>query len=157
MYRTIFSRVFSGTSKELSKPLSDNIISIAENATKRAIQLLKSEYPKLYAKVVVNGHCYTVAKNDIMVCHRIKGTYLGDTVDLSQVREIGSPNYTLRGAPTINAQLYRIKATVLENGRGAKVIAKEGTQRKGRRKKVTIKPHTTLLRIQDIELIEPKE
>lgn len=52
--------------------------------------------------------------------------------------------------------MFKSEACVVENGRGAKVSAKEPKKRKGHQRKVTIKPLTTTLLIRDIK-IEPIE
>lgn len=152
MLKPLLSRVFSSAANCI---VNNHAASDMAEPTKRALSLLKSQC-HLYAKVKVNGHMYTIARDDIMVCHRIKNTCVGDILELNEVKEIGSRDYTLKGGPDINPSFYSIKACVLENGRGAKVKAKEGTQRKGRRKNVTIKPHTTLLRVQNIDIVVPQ-
>lgn len=153
MLKALVNRAFSSAATSVSNAHTKFNVS---EPTKRALSLLKSQSPNLYAKVKVNGHMYTIARDDIMVCHRIKNTCVGDVLELNQVKEIGSRDYTFKGGPDINPSFYSIKACVLENGRGAKVKAKEGTQRKGRRKNVTIKPHTTLLRVQNIDIVVPQ-
>ena len=108
----------------------------------------------LYAKVVVNAKAFTVTKYDTITMHRLTDTRVGDLIQLDQVYEVGSKEYVVKGKPFISPQWLDIKARVIENGRGARQVA-EGriTQRKGRRKKVSIKPHITMLRIEELAVI----
>lgn len=73
-------------------------------------------------------------------------------IKLDRIREIGSADFTVKGSPWINPEFCHIEACVVENGRGAKVEAKEPKKRKGHQRKVTIKPLTTTLLIRDIKI-----
>lgn len=106
----------------------------------------------IYAKVVIKGHPFTVTKNDLIVTHRLKGPDLGDVLKIDQAFELGTKDYTFKGKPLIHKSLFNIYATVIENGRGEKIWAKRGYRAKGRRKKVSIKPHTTTLRVSEISI-----
>jgi large subunit ribosomal protein L21 len=135
-----------------STALSDSSQVQQAQKMQSALMKLKSEEPELYAKVFINVRLLTITVNDLITCHRLKDTKLGQVLLLDRVVEIGSKNYTLSGSPLINSSWFRVEAVVLEHGRGARVKAKVHKQRKGRRRTCTIKPHTTTLRIRRIAI-----
>lgn len=117
---------------------------------------MAQQYPKIYAKVNIFNFPFTVARHDFIVMHRIKDVKVGDVLKLDRIRELGTADYTVKGRPWISPDLFEIEATVMEHGRGAKVIAKQPKQRKGHRRFVTNKPLTTTLRIRDIKIKLPE-
>lgn len=121
-------------------------------STREALRRIAADGTRYYAKTVIKSRSFTVTKGDTILMHRLPEVSLGDVLRLSQIYEFGSANYTLRGKPYIDPHYLVVRAMVLEHGRGQKVSAKQGKQRKGRRKKVTIKPHTTKLRILDVSV-----
>lgn len=129
-----------------------NASSLKDGNTATALAGLQSAYPKLYAKIYLHNMPFTVRPLDYIWTHRIKDVKVGDMLRLSRITEIGSANATWKGHPWIRYKGAEVTATVMEHSRGTKVSAKEHLQRKGRRPKLTIKPCTTLLRIQDIRI-----
>lgn len=119
-----------------------------------ALSSLRSSYPNLYARINLHNMPFTIRPRDYIWTHRMKDTMPGDIIMLDRIRELGSKDATLRGKPWIKDNRVMITATVLEHSRGTKVKVPEHRQRKGRRPKLTIKPHTTLLRIRDIVIRE---
>lgn len=119
-----------------------------------ALSSLRSSYPNLYARIHLHNMPFTVRPRDYIWTHRMKDTTPGDIIILDRIRELGSKEATLRGRPWIKDKRVLITATVLEHSRGTKVKVPEHRQRKGRRPKLTIKPHTTLLRIRDVVIGE---
>lgn len=138
-----FKRLFS--SAALSSPPSPPI-------TENLLQKVAEDYPRLYAKVNIFNFPFTVSRQDRIVLNRLKDVKIGDILKLDRIREVGSPNFTIKGHPWINPQFCNIEACVIENGLGAKVKAKEPKKRKGHQKNSTIKPLTTTLLIRDIKI-----
>jgi large subunit ribosomal protein L21 len=149
-------------SSSASKPNSSHLSSSEYNppclktqlspATRVALRTLYQEGPRYYAKISIKGRQFTVTKNDVVITHRIKGPLVGDVLRLNQIRELGSKYYTLLGNPFICEDYFIVRAMVVEHGKGAEVKAKEGKQRKGRRKQITIMPHITKLKILEISM-----
>lgn len=117
-----------------------------------ALEKIKSQGPKLYAKLRVQNFPYTVVPTDLILAHRLKDVNVGDVLELDEVREIGSPDFKLLRAPTLPRGAVTVRAIVMEHTHGAKVRAAMRKQRKGRRPLRTIKPRMTVLRVTDIQI-----
>lgn len=141
-------RLFSSTTTSMTSSSSSS-----PSITRDLLEKVSEQYPKLYAKVNIFNFPFTVSRQDRIVMHRLKDVQVGDIIKLDRVREVGSPDYTIKGRPWINPEYCHVEACVIENGRGAKVLAKEPKRRKGHQRKVTIKPLTTTLLIRDIKII----
>lgn len=115
-----------------------------------ALARVGSEAPNLYAKVLIHNFPFTVAKHDLITTHRMKDVRVGQVLRLSRVREVGSPSFTLRGAPLVPEGSVEVLATVLEHGKGALKITMPHRQRKGPRPVKILAPPMTVLRVQDI-------
>lgn len=122
-----------------------------------AIRKIRTEAPNVYAKLFIHNFPFTVARNDLLTTHRMKDVQVGQVLKLTQIREVGSPSYTLKGAPLLPEGAVEVIATVMEHARGAKKTTMPHLQRKGPRPVKTIKPLTTVLRIQDIKINVPRE
>ena len=123
--------------------------------TSRALEKIQSQYPNVYARLLIYNFPFTVTRSDLVVMHRIKGVQVGDIIELDRILEVGSKDYKLRGQPCLPAGSVKVRATVMEHTHGAKKRAKMRRQRKGRRPLLTIKPLVTTLRVQDI-IIDPQ-
>lgn len=113
---------------------------------------LSEQYPNFYAKLNIFNFPFTVSRQDRIVLHRLKDVKVGDILKLDRIREIGSPDFTIKGSPWVNPEICHVEACVVEHGRGEKVKAKEPKKRKGHQRNVTIKPLTTTLLIRDIKI-----
>lgn len=120
--------------------------------TATALRMLKEDGPRLYVKALLKGRPFTFSRGDILSMHRLADTNVGDIIRLTEVLEIGSPNFTLRGSYVVNPEWHVVRARVIEHSRGMKVLARRGKQRKGRRKKVSMKPRLSRLEILDISI-----
>lgn len=118
----------------------------------QALQKINTQNIKLYAKLLIHNFPFTVVPTDLIITHRIKDVQVGDTINLTRIMEVGSPDYKLRGLPVLPNGAVTVRATVMEHSEGAKKRAKMKKQRKGRRPLKTIKPHITTLRIQGIQI-----
>ena len=126
-------------------------------STGENLEKIASQYPKFYAKVNIFNFPFTVSRQDRIVLHRLKDVKVGDILKLDRIRELGSPDFTIKGQPWINPKFCHVEACVIEHGRGAKVEAKKPKKRKGHQKNKTIKPLTTTLLIRDIKLLQENE
>jgi len=119
---------------------------------KKALGKIWEQRPHLYAKILIQDTPFTVVKSDLVITHRLKGTNVGDILTLNSVREVGSTDYKLAGTPILPTGTVTVQATVMEHSVGKKKRARMRKQRKGHRPLRTIRPHITVLRIQDIEI-----
>lgn len=118
-----------------------------------ALSKLQTESDRLYCKIMLYSFPFTVTISDLITLHRLKNVPIGSRILLSQIKEIGSPSFSLKGNPLINPKFIKIEATVMSHGRGSKTSAAPKYQRKGRRPVKNLKPHTTTLRISRIQLV----
>jgi len=97
----------------------------------------------MYAVIRTGGKQYRVAKNDVLIIEKIEGE-AGSTVEFPDVLMLGS---TI-GAPTVAGA--RVTATVLEQGKGDKVLIFKKRRRKNSRRKNGHRQFQTVVRIADI-------
>ncbi|KAJ2765610.1 hypothetical protein IWQ57_004708 [Coemansia nantahalensis] len=102
---------------------------------------------KYYATVVIKGRPFTVTQNDIVVMDRIQELELGDALQLTQVTELGSRDYTIKGQPLVDPSLYRIEATVIEHPDGKLFTVTKKKQRTAHQKVTYHRNRHTMLRI----------
>lgn len=100
----------------------------------------------MFAVIRAGGKQYRVAAEDVLRIEKIKGEP-GEIVQLGEVLVVGGDAVTL-GAPTVAGA--SVAAEVLEQGRGAKVIAFKKRRRKNSRRKRGHRQEFTLLRITEI-------
>jgi len=79
--------------------------------------------PKVFAVVEVASKQFKVTTDDVIVLNKLKGTDVGQTVQLDRVLLAGGQDFTLIGRPYVDADRVRVTATVIEEGKAAKVIA----------------------------------
>jgi large subunit ribosomal protein L21 len=100
----------------------------------------------MFAVFRTGGKQYRVAAEDVLKVDKIKGEP-GEVVEFGEVLIVGGDNVTL-GAPTVAGAM--VAAQVLEQGRGAKIIAFKKRRRKNSRRKIGHRQEFTLLRITEI-------
>jgi large subunit ribosomal protein L21 len=100
----------------------------------------------MFAVIKTGGKQYRVAADDVLKIEKIKGEP-GEIVQLGDVLVVGGDSVTL-GVPTVAGA--SVAAEVLEQGRGAKVIAFKKRRRKNSRRKRGHRQEFTLLRITEI-------
>lgn len=115
-----------------------------------ALAKIGSQASNLYAKIFIHNFPFTVTRHDLITMHRMKDVRVGQVLRLDKIREVGSPSYTLKGAPLLPEGSVEVLATVVEHGKGARRVTLPHKQRKGPRPTKAISPHKTVLRIQDI-------
>ena len=100
----------------------------------------------MFAVIRTGGKQYRVAAEDVIKVEKVKGDP-GEIVQFGEVLVVGGDDVTL-GEPTIAGA--SVAAEVLEQGRGAKVIAFKKRRRKNSRRKRGHRQEFTLIRITEI-------
>ena len=100
----------------------------------------------MFAVIRTGGKQYRVAAEDVIKVEKVKGDP-GEIVQFGEVLVVGGDDVTL-GEPTIAGA--SVAAEVLEQGRGAKVIAFKKRRRKNSRRKRGHRQEFTLLRVTEI-------
>src|SRR5579862_3320697 len=100
----------------------------------------------MFAVIKTGGKQYRVAAEDVLKVAKIKGEP-GEIVEFGEVLVVGGDNVSL-GAPMVAGAT--VAAEVLEQGRGAKIIAFKKRRRKNSRRKIGHRQEFTLLRITEM-------
>jgi large subunit ribosomal protein L21 len=100
----------------------------------------------MFAVIKTGGKQYRVAAEDVIRVDKVAGQP-GEIVEFGEVLVVGGDNVQL-GAPTVSGAT--VAAEVLEQGRGAKVIAFKKRRRKNSRRKRGHRQEFTLIRITEI-------
>jgi large subunit ribosomal protein L21 len=100
----------------------------------------------MFAVIRTGGKQYRVAAEDVIKVEKVKGDP-GEIVQFGEVLVVGGDSVTL-GAPTIAGA--SVAAEVLEQGRGAKVIAFKKRRRKNSRRRRGHRQEFTLIRVTEI-------
>ncbi len=100
----------------------------------------------MFAVFKTGGKQYRVAAEDVLKVDKVKGEP-GEIVEFGEVLVVGGDSVML-GAPTIAGAM--VAAEVLDQGRGAKIIAFKKRRRKNSRRKIGHRTEFTLLRITEI-------
>ena len=101
----------------------------------------------MYAIIHTGGKQYRVAKNDVIQVEKLLGA-AGETIDFGEVLMLGDGAEATVGAPLVDGALVR--ATILEQARGPKIIVFKKKRRKNYRRKKGHRQDLTVLRITDI-------
>src|SRR6204780_5956527 len=97
----------------------------------------------MFAVFKTGGKQYRVAAEDVLKVDKVKGEP-GEIVEFGEVLVVGGDSVTL-GAPTIAGAT--VAAEVIEQGRGAKIIAFKKRRRKNSRRKIGHRQEFAVLRI----------
>jgi large subunit ribosomal protein L21 len=100
----------------------------------------------MFAVFKTGGKQYRVAAEDVLKVDKVKGEP-GEIVEFGEVLIVGGDSVTL-GAPTVAGAT--VAAEVLDQSRGAKIIAFKKRRRKNSRRKRGHRQYFTLLRITEI-------
>jgi large subunit ribosomal protein L21 len=100
----------------------------------------------MFAVFKTGGKQYRVAAEDVLKVDKVEGEP-GEIVEFGEVLVVGGDSVTL-GAPTVAGAT--VAAEVLDQGRGAKIIAFKKRRRKNSRRKRGHRQEFTLLRITEI-------
>lgn len=124
---------------------------IFDATTKESLSRLRSQL-RYYAVVEIVGRPYLITKNDKVIVNRLRDVSIGDVLELNRVRELGSADYLIKGAPYVSEQFYTIKATVMEHTKSKMIQIVKKKRRKGYRRTLTHKQMHTILRISEVEI-----
>ena len=81
------------------------------------------------ATIQTQGRQFTVSEGDVLIVNRFPGTEKGSTVEINEVLAAGEGADFRVGKPTLSGA--SVKATILENKRGEKVVVFKKRKRKG--------------------------
>jgi large subunit ribosomal protein L21 len=139
IFGTSFGFYFTVQSKYVRK-LATEAPTIAS-----AISLIRSQ-PNLYIIAAIHGRRYLLAEKDLLTVPRMRDVNVGDTIALTDIHEVGSRDYTLRGENVAEAGL-KVHATVVEHTKGAMEYIHKKKRRKGYERTIEHKQPYTRLRI----------
>ena len=101
----------------------------------------------MYAVIRTGGKQYKVAKNDVITIEKLAGEK-GATVSFDEVLMVGGEGAAKVGAPLVAGA--KVTGTVLEQGKGDKVLVFKKRRRKNSRRKNGHRQFETVVRIADI-------
>ena len=107
--------------------------------------------PSHYVVASLLGHKYLLAPRDLLTVARLKNVRVGDRLSFSEIHEVGSRDYTLRGSPTLPKGVVKVEATVVTHTKGAMERIVKFKRRKHYQKTIEHKQPYTRLRIGRIE------
>jgi large subunit ribosomal protein L21 len=127
------------------------------STTSSALELIRSQ-PSQYIVATLAGRKYLLTPRDILTVPRLNKVCVGDVLALSEIHELGSREYTLRGNPIISPGIVKVDATVIEHTKGKQEVVVKRKRRKGYYKTIRNKHPYTRLRIGsiDIPLVTPQ-
>ena len=126
------------------------------SSAQEALSYLRAQ-PSHYVVASLVGQKYTLAPRDLLTVARLKDVRVGDRLRLSEIHEVGSRDFTLRGSPVLPTDVVKVEATVVEHTKGAMERIVKFKRRKHYRKTITHKQTYTRLRIGPIELGQAAE
>ena len=97
----------------------------------------------MYAVIKTGGKQYRVAADEVVTIEKVAGD-AGASIEFTEVLMVG----TKIGTPVVSGA--KVVAEVVEQGRGAKVIAFKKRRRKNSRRKRGHRQHQTVVRIKEI-------
>ncbi|KAF9371421.1 hypothetical protein CPB97_001971 [Podila verticillata] len=115
------------------------------------INLLRNQL-RYYAVAEIKNRPYLITKNDIIVLDRLNDVKLGDVIELNQIKELGSKDYSIQGQPYVSPEYFSIKATVIEQPKGKMIETFKKKRRKHFQRRYQFKPLHTLLRVSELEV-----
>ena len=100
----------------------------------------------MYAVIKTGGKQYRVATNDVVIVERLAGE-VGGTIEFAEVLMLGGDEPKV-GTPLVAGA--KVTGTVLEQGRGEKIIVFKKRRRKNYRRRNGHRQYQTVVRIADI-------
>ncbi|ETW78860.1 hypothetical protein HETIRDRAFT_420084 [Heterobasidion irregulare TC 32-1] len=126
------------------------------SSTATALALIRSQ-PNQYVIASIAGRKYLLSPRDLLTVPRLNDANVGDVLSLSQIHEIGSREYTLRGNPDIAPDAVSVEATVVEHTKGRMEHIFKKKRRKGYERTIKHKQTYTRLRIGPIDICLSQE
>lgn len=121
-----------------------------ENKSLRPLRPLPLFRPFEFMKATIKtqGKQFSVSEGDILVVNRYPKTEAGSTVEINEVLAAGEGENFKVGTPFLTGA--SVKAKVLENKRGKKVIVFKKKKRKGHEKKRGHRQELSVIKIESI-------
>ena len=101
----------------------------------------------MFAVIRTGGKQYTVAQGDVIAVEKLAGEP-GATIELPEVLMVGEGADAKAGTPLVAGA--SVSATVVEQGRAAKIIVFKKHRRQNYRRKKGHRQHQTVLRVTGI-------
>ena len=101
----------------------------------------------MFAVIKTGGKQYKVRKDDVLVIEKIDAE-AGASVDFNDVLMIGDSEKATIGAPLVGGAV--VKADVVEQTRGDKVVIFKKKRRKNHRRKNGHRQHLSVIKVTDI-------
>ena len=101
------------------------------------------------ATIKTQGRQLTVEKGDIFHVNRYKDSKAGDIIDIDDVLMVGEGEKVAFGSPLVDGA--SVKAKIIENKRGQKVIVIKKKRRKGYRRKHGHRQELSVIQIESIK------
>lgn len=111
--------------------------------------LLLQNFKEMKATIKVQGKQLTVAEDDIVFVNRFKGSNAGDVVEIKDVLMAGDGADVKFGSPVLEGAV--VKAKILENKRGSKVVIIKKKRRQGYQRKQGHRQELSVLKIESIK------
>ncbi|XP_064396553.1 large ribosomal subunit protein bL21-like [Halichondria panicea] len=106
---------------------------------------------KRFCVVHISGRQFKVTSNDLIVVNQIPAD-VGAEIFLEKILLAGSDNFTLVGTPLLSEDVVRVRATVVEHNKTAKVIVFKKKRRKNYKRTKGHRQPISVLRINSILL-----
>lgn len=103
----------------------------------------------MYAVIRTGGKQYRVATNQVIEVEKLD-VEAGSSVELAEVLMVGEGDSATIGSPLVEGA--SVTATVLEQGKGPKLIVFKKRRRKNFRRKTGHRQKLTVLRVTDIKV-----
>ncbi|KAI6113117.1 ribosomal protein L21-like protein [Pisolithus sp. B1] len=127
--------------------------SVLPGTTSAALEIIRTQ-PSQYIVASLVGRKFILTPRDLLTVPHIKDVDVGDVLVLKDIHEVGSRDYTLRGAPLIPPGRVKVEATVVEHTKGAMEVVFKKKRRKGYQKTIKNKHPYTRLRIGPIQFAD---
>jgi len=101
------------------------------------------------ATIKTQGKQFSVSEGDILIVDRYPKTEKGSTIEINEVLAAGEGDNFKVGTPLLAGA--SVKATILENKRGDKVIIFKKKKRKGYEKKRGHRQELSVIKIESIQ------
>ncbi len=101
------------------------------------------------ATIKTQGRQFTVEQGDVLFVNRYKDSKAGDSLTIKEVLMVGEGENTKFGSPYVEGA--SVKAKILENKRGTKVVIIKKKRRKGYRRKRGHRQELSVIKIETIK------
>jgi large subunit ribosomal protein L21 len=101
------------------------------------------------ATIQTQGKQFTVQEGDVLILDRYPETEAGTTLEISEVLTVGEGEGFQLGKPFVEGAM--VKATLIENKRGRKVVVFKKKKRKGYTRRRGHRQELSVIKIDSIE------